>query len=311
MSHGAALFFSKIAKRRFWNKLHRGMLDTLAFPDLSALPQLYGDNFSVADGQQLGRGPEFYNTMDGPANTVGGDGGTRPDFYNNTLAPENCVGGSEQSCPANGEHMGIASGQQLSTYTAPDGTEYTGDGFTVTDSFTCGSGECGGFDIVDTYTHSANGGNFSIADGQQLGRGPEFYNTMDAPNNCVGGSETSCPVAPPAPPAPPASWYANGSALPLHNMAPTQQLAVPVVPVEDAPSIAKHVSTSGAKSCTDPKAYNPGPGHLLMSCHAVTLATLDAILTADFSDFDAKVAANAESVTPVGAAVLRQHVFVK
>ena len=33
-----------------------------------------------------------------------------------------------------------------------------------------------------------------------------------------------------------------------------------------------------------------------MSCHAVTLATLDAILTADFSDFDAKVAANAEAV---------------
>ena len=53
-----AHFFSlKTAKRRFWNKLHRGMLDTLAFPDLSALPQLYGDNFSVADGQQLGRGP--------------------------------------------------------------------------------------------------------------------------------------------------------------------------------------------------------------------------------------------------------------
>ena len=50
-------FFSEDCEEAFWNKLHRGMLDTLAFPDLSALPQLYGDNFSVADGQQLGRGP--------------------------------------------------------------------------------------------------------------------------------------------------------------------------------------------------------------------------------------------------------------
>ena len=31
---------------------------------------------------------------------------------------------------------------------------YTGDGFTVTDSYTCGSGSCGGFTISDTYTHA-------------------------------------------------------------------------------------------------------------------------------------------------------------
>ena len=32
---------------------------------------------------------------------------------------------------------------QLGTYTDSEGTVYTGDGFTVTDSFTCGSGDCG------------------------------------------------------------------------------------------------------------------------------------------------------------------------
>lgn len=31
---------------------------------------------------------------------------------------------------------------------------YTGDGYTVTDSYTCGSGDCGGFTIADTYTHA-------------------------------------------------------------------------------------------------------------------------------------------------------------
>jgi hypothetical protein len=38
----------------------------------------------------------------------------------------------------------------------------------------------------------------------------QFYNNMAAPNNCVGGSETSCPATDPVPPAPPAHWYANG-----------------------------------------------------------------------------------------------------
>ena len=106
-------------------------------------------NFSVADGQQLGRGPEFYNNMG---------------------APNNCVGGSETSCPATDPVPPAAPAHWY-----------------------------------------ANGSNFSIADGQQLGRGPEFYNNMAAPNNCVGGSETSCPATDPTPVAPPAHWYANGN----------------------------------------------------------------------------------------------------
>jgi len=37
------------------------------------------------------------------------------------------------------------------------------------------------------------------------------YNNMAAPNNCVGGSETSCPATVPVAPAPPAHWYATGN----------------------------------------------------------------------------------------------------
>ena len=103
---------------------------------------------NVADGQSLGRGPEFYNNM---------------------AAPNNCVGGSETSCPATDPVPPAAPAHWY-----------------------------------------ANGHNISIADGQSLGRGPEFYNNMEAPNNCVGGSETSCPATDPVPPPPPAHWYANG-----------------------------------------------------------------------------------------------------
>ena len=44
----------------------------------------------------------------------------------------------------------LAETSQLGTYTGPDGTVYTGNGqFTVTDSYTCNSPPCGGFDVAD------------------------------------------------------------------------------------------------------------------------------------------------------------------
>ena len=43
---------------------------------------------------------------------------------------------------------------QLGTYTASDGTVYTGDGFTVNDTYTC-KGDCGGYTVADTYSHGA------------------------------------------------------------------------------------------------------------------------------------------------------------
>eukprot|EP00961_Rhodomonas_salina_P181936 2456164-Rhodomonas_salina.2 len=34
-----------------------------------------------------------------------------------------------------------------------------------------------------------------VASKTSLGAGPEFYNNMEAPHNCVGGSEMSCPAS--------------------------------------------------------------------------------------------------------------------
>ena len=59
------------------------------------------------------------------------------------------------------------------------------------------------------------------------------------------------------------------------------------------------------------KKHSATPGHAILACHAFTLAAFDSVCKQDFSHFQDKVAANAESVTPVGAAVLRQHLFVK
>jgi hypothetical protein len=80
--------------------------------------------------------------------------------------------------------------------------------------------------------------------------------------------------------------------------APTKALAVPLASVpEEAPR--------------ENKPHKANPGHLFLSCHAFTLAALESVWNADFEKFDEKVTANAEAVTPVGAAVLRQHVFAK
>jgi len=256
-------------------------------------------HINVADGQSLGRGPEFYNNM---------------------AAPNNCVGGSETSCPN----------------TAPVQPPAPAHWY-------------------------ANGHNISIADGQSLGRGPEFYNNMAAPNNCIGGSETSCPNTAPVQPPAPAHWYANGHNISIadgqslrgaefynnqaapHNcvgggeatgcsppgfpvprgpefyncqsctagdavgngieMTPAKELALP------AAFPAAAATEQGAAS--EAKAHKANPGHLLLSCHAFTLAAIDSVLSADFDKFDDKVTANAEAVTPVGAALLRQHVFSK
>ena len=80
--------------------------------------------------------------------------GAGPEFSNNMSAPHNCVGGSEASCiPKN-----------------------------------CGAG-CG----------SADGGipppakwYATTEHTNMLGAGPEWYNNMSAPNNCVGGGHGVC-----------------------------------------------------------------------------------------------------------------------
>ena len=79
--------------------------------------------------------------------------------------------------------------------------------------------------------------------------------------------------------------------------APSKALAEPVA-VAVAPLMQEEAK--------DNKPHKANPGHLLLSCHAFTLAALESVWNADFDKFDDKVTANAEAVTPVGAALLRQ-----
>ena len=173
----------------------------------------------------------------------------------------------------------------------------------------------------------------SIADGQQL-RGAEFYNCETCSKNCVGGSEQGCiptnaPVGNPdlmggeangmvyAEAAGPgkATWLVAchprrcratlqtckpDTSRCAQGMAPGKALAVPLPQA----SVAEDTHA-------DSKPHKANPGHLLLSCHAFTLAALESVWQADFDKFDDKVTANAEAVTPVGAALLRQHVFAK
>jgi hypothetical protein len=82
---------------------------------------------------------------------------THTQYYNNMAAPNNCVGGSEQSCIPKG--CGPHCGGGAVKIPAP-ATWYANQG------------------------HEASG----VAT-TKLGAGPEFYNNMEAPHNCVGGSE--------------------------------------------------------------------------------------------------------------------------
>jgi len=107
---------------------------------------------------------------------------------------------------------GVADGQALHDYpahdynvfTEPGACDYHSEPYTWTNS-----NADQGFTLNLDAPYSSYSA-INVADGQSLGRGPEFYNNMAAPNNCVGGSETSCPATDPVPPPPPAHWYANG-----------------------------------------------------------------------------------------------------
>jgi len=255
--------------------------------------------------------------------------GAGPEMYNNMSAPHNCVGGSEQGCipehPPVGNPPLTGSGSSLPAPASwyangghPAGLHTTslGAGPEMYNNMSAPNNCVGGSETSCPNTAPvappapqhwyATGNDFSVAAGQKLGAGPEMYNNMSAPHNCVGGSEQGCiPANPPVGnPAltgsgsslpPPASWYANGG---VEGMSAAKELAVPVM-------------GHGATPTAEVKKHNASPGHILMSCHAFTLAALESVYTADYTNFDKKVAANAEAVTPVGAAVLRQHIFAK
>jgi len=153
---------------------------------------------------------------------------------------------------------------------------------------------------------SCNGGVISSdVHTTSLGAGPEVYNNMDASHNCVGGSETSCiPDSPPVGDASktgmgstlpsPSHWYANGDGVVMKT---SQALAA--VPIAGANIEAK-------KSVA-----NATPGHIMMATHAVTLAAIQGVIRGDFikgdfSQFQKNAVKNAESVTPVGAFMIRK-----
>jgi len=235
----------------------------------------------------LGAGPEFYNNMEAPNNCIGGsetscpatmthpppapmhwyangaEGGLKttslgvgPDFSNNMEAPHNCVGGSEQGCiPKNPPVYDASKTGMSSTLPAP----------------------------ASWYANSVHT--------TGLGAGPEFYNNMPAPNNCVGGSETSCPATMTHPPPAPAHWYADA---PAQGMTQSKALAAPVAPVE-------------AKA--EPTVVKAGPAHFLLSAHAFTLAVVQGVIKGDLKDVTKDALANAEAITPVGSHYIREHVM--
>jgi len=238
-------------------------------------------------------------------------------------APHNCVGGSEQGCipehPPVGNPALTGSG---STVPAPAHWYANGNDFSVASGQKLGAGpemynnmaapnNCvGGSETSCPATVPvapappahwyATGNDFSVASGQKLGAGPEMYNSMSAPHNCVGGSEQGCipehpPVGNPALTGsgstvpPPASWYANGDA---PAMAPSKALVLPLA----APTMEMQSQRTVSK---------PTPGHLVMACHSFTLAAIQGVFKGDFTSFKEDAAENAQAVTPVGALMVR------
>jgi hypothetical protein len=113
----------------------------------------------------------------------------------------------------------------------------------------------------------ANGGHPTGMHTTALGAGPEVYNNMEASHNCVGGSEQGCiPKNPPVGDASktgmsstlpaPAHWYANGEGA---GMVASKEIAGPMLPAD--------VENKG-------KVVNATPGHLVLGCHAFTLAAI-------------------------------------
>jgi len=234
--------------------------------------------------------------------------GAGPEVYNSMGSSHNCVGGSETSCVPDHPPVGDASKTGMgSTVPSPahwyaHNTPGCNGGVISSDVVHTSLAGCNNGGIVDgcdcPHIPGLPGG---IADVNttSLGAGPEVYNSMGASHNCVGGSETSC--VPDHPPVGDASKTGMGSTVPspahwyAHNdgvvMKPSQALAV--LPVTGT-------VTQGKKVCV------ATPGHLVMGCHAFTLAAIQGVVKGDFINFTENAAKNAEAVTPVGAFLIRK-----
>jgi len=265
--------------------------------------------------------PDSWYPAHGGSETLGTQKlGAGPEVYNNMMAPYNCVGGSEQQCIPQtcSYHCGggpVSVPHPDTWYPAVGGesmvgTQKLGAGPEVYNCMKCPQNCVGGSETScpaqppvkvpapDSW-YPANGGAETLGT-QKLGAGHEFYNNMDAPNNCVGGSETSCPPKHTASIPPPQTWYnawevgvANGAS---NGSGPQHQIAAPI---------------AEANAGGQQKAVRGTPGHFLLTVHALGLAAVQGVLKGDFSNFEKDAAANASSVSELSGFVVANHICAK
>mmetsp|Transcript_21135 Transcript_21135/g.42649 ORF Transcript_21135/g.42649 Transcript_21135/m.42649 type:complete len:333 (+) Transcript_21135:59-1057(+) len=234
------------------------------------------------------------------------------EFYNSTEAPHNCVGGSEQGCIPDNPPVADASKTGMTTKLPPPEHWYANGGqvqgpsmltmwHSVDDPFGTYMVDPGNMSFTDHASHIQGGteGNVQVqehpnmntcfhpggpvcfAHSQSTGlAGSEFYNNMEAPHNCVGGSEQGC-----IPDNPPVSDPSKTGMV--------KALAVPApTPVSEENLKAASVRAS--------------PAHLLLPAHALLLATIQGVAKGDMSKVSNDAVTNAAAVTPVGSHYLRQ-----
>ena len=91
--------------------------------------------------------------------------------------------------------------------------------------------------------------------------------------------------------------FPMGSAM----VSPKAALAPPVCASADGP-VAQSVANREARC----KASRASPAHLVLATHAITLATMQGISKGDMTDLGDDAVLNAQSVTPVGAFIVRE-----
>mmetsp|Transcript_689 Transcript_689/g.1809 ORF Transcript_689/g.1809 Transcript_689/m.1809 type:complete len:321 (-) Transcript_689:142-1104(-) len=206
-----------------------------------------------------------------------------------------------------------------SSYTDSAGNVYTGNnGFTVTDSYTCGSGDCGGFSISDVYgntasssavqqLHEVTNNNTSMLSSSYTDSAGNVYTgnngfTVTDSYTCGSGDCGGFSVS---------DVYGNtassSAVQQLHEVnAPQTQLAAPI-------------AVSGVEvPKPQAKPVRPSPGHLLFCGHALAFGAVSAtmqLINGEKKDwratFESESSKAANAITPVGGYVLQTHVFGK
>mmetsp|Transcript_11347 Transcript_11347/g.17844 ORF Transcript_11347/g.17844 Transcript_11347/m.17844 type:complete len:400 (+) Transcript_11347:3-1202(+) len=194
------------------------------------------------------------------------------------------------------------------------GNEYTGsNGYTVVDSYSCGSGECGGF-TMGSYpaTVAAGGASTTGVTTTNL----DFVNSssFDSAGNEYTGNNGFTVT----------DTYTCGSDCGGFTVTPVYgTLAADAGSVAVATQLSAPIQPAAVKEQTKP--VRPHFSHYLMCGHAIALGAVSATISAgekmmkgekvDAESWDQEFKKTAEeaakSVTPVGGYVLSNHVFAK